>query len=90
VKKGIIMRHPTRAEAKGIQDGNEFVVDMESTVLPLYQRFRGYDFETKEGAMEHYWHLVREKMGELCSLKNMYTPRKAPTPGADRNEVDRE
>jgi hypothetical protein len=50
-KKGISMPHPTRDEAKPIQSGNEFLVYVEKTVLPLYQRFKGCDFEAKEGAM---------------------------------------
>jgi hypothetical protein len=52
VKQGISMRYPTRAEAKGIQDGAELAVCISATVLPLYQRFAGCDFDSKEGAME--------------------------------------
>jgi hypothetical protein len=84
------MRHPTRAEAKRIQNGNEFVVYMESTVLPLYQMFQRCDFEAKEVAMEYCWHLVRKKMGELCFLKNIWTPRKGADSGAERDEVSGE
>jgi hypothetical protein len=80
IKRGISMRHPTRAEAKRIQDGGELAVCIAATVLPLYQRFAGCDFDAKEGAMEYCWYLIRKKVGELCDLTGIDTPRKAPTP----------
>jgi hypothetical protein len=80
IKQGIGMRHPTRAEAKRIQDGGELAVYVAATVLPLYQRFAGCDFDAKEGAMEYCWHLIRKKVADLCDLTGIYTPRKALTP----------
>jgi hypothetical protein len=89
VKKGIRMRHPTRAEAKRIRDDSDFVVYMQFTVLVLSQRFKGCGFEAKDGATEYSWHLVRKKMGELCSPKNIYTLLKALTPELIVNEMIR-
>jgi hypothetical protein len=74
------MRHPTKTEAKRIQDKGKFVVFMERDVLPLYLRFQGCDYEAKEGAMEYCWHLFRKKIAYLCSLKDIYKPRRALTP----------
>jgi hypothetical protein len=74
------MRHPTRAEAKRIQEGNEVPVFIEKTVLPLYKRFAGRDFEAKEGAMEYCWNLIRKKIAELCSITKISGTRRAMTP----------
>jgi hypothetical protein len=79
-KNGINMRHPTKMEAKRIQDKGEFVVFMEQKVLPLYLRFQGCDYEAQEGAMEYCWQLIRKQIGHLSLLKDIYKPRKALTP----------
>jgi hypothetical protein len=78
--QGVWTRHPTRAEAKRIQEGGELAAYVAASVLPLCQRFAGCDFDAKEGAMEYCWHLIRKKTAELCSLTGIYTPRKALTP----------
>jgi DNA-binding transcriptional regulator PaaX len=63
-------------EAKRIQDKGEFVVFMEQKVLPLYLRFQCCDYEAKDGAIEYCWHLIRKQIAYLCSLKDIYKPRK--------------
>jgi hypothetical protein len=78
--QGVSMRDPTRVEAKRIQDGGELPAYVAASVLPLYQRFAGCDFDAKDGAMEYCWHLIRKKAAELCSLTGICTPRKALTP----------
>jgi hypothetical protein len=88
-KGGMSMPHATRAEAKRIHDGNGLVVHMESTVLPLYQRFKGCDFEAKEGAMEYCWQLVRKKRKNCVPLRTFTPPGRLST-GADCDEADRE
>jgi hypothetical protein len=57
--QGVSMSHPARVEAKRIQDGGELAYHIATSVLPLYLRFAGCDFDAKDGAMQDCWHLVR-------------------------------